>query len=673
MMMRIADNCEIRPMRTLPARRPRSGQLLLSAVVTSALLASCSGRPTASTVTTTTARHAEANDLSVTLTTDQPSARLGEAIGVTLTVHNTTTRSVSVPVDLRLSLPSGDEVGIHRTTLFVASGGSTSESFALTTSRWSDAVGEFRVRAGIVDPTLAGNDASAVVEARSTERVIPRFEDVTLAAGVVTTVPVPACGQFANGAAWGDVDGDGWPDLVVTRLEAPVQLFINDTDGTFTERSAAGGVDVVGANGASFADYDNDGDVDLLLVGDGPNTLLRNDGTGYFTDVTEHAGLAGAPEYRSMSAAWADFDGDGFVDVYVANYMACNGPWSTEREIITNVEYHPDALYRNDQHGGFTEVTDLLPDADRTAAAFGVAWLDVDENGRPDLYLGNDFVGLSPDHNRLWLNGGEDGSTFVDASLDSGAGLYMNTMGIGIGDVDHDGDDDLALSNIGGNKLLRGDGDATFTEQAESGIERPLQDIDQLTVTWGTVVADFDLDGWLDVFFAAGNLPQPPDAVVGDQADMLFLNDGTGEHFLDVSAVTGIDATGESKGVAAADYDGDGDLDLYVVDQGGQPRLYRNVTERAGRHWLAIDLVGSTSNRDACGARVRVVANGLAHRRTVLCGSGGTGSANDRRVHLGLGSSATVDSIVIDWPSGVRDTLGRRDADQIVRVVESTA
>lgn len=667
-------------MRTTPTRRPSDsrGRLALTAVVLSAALAACSGERTASTskTTETTADgEDELGNLSVTLTAADPGAPVGESIDLTLTVHNPTERSVTAPIELRLSLPDGSDVGIHGTTLFVPFGDSVSASFPVTTSRWSEAVGEFRVRAEVTDPGLASGDASATIEVHATERVIPRFEDVTVAAGVATTIPDPSCGQFANGAAWSDVDGDGWPDLVVTRLEAPVQLFINETDGTFTEQSTARGVDVVGANGASFADYDNDGDADLLLVGDGPNTLLRNDGAGHFDDVTDEAGLEGSPDHRSMSAAWGDFDGDGFLDLYVANYMACSGPWTTGQEIISNVEYHPDVLYRNDGAGGFTEVTELLPGAERTAAAFSAAWLDVDDDGRPDLYVANDFVGLSPDHNRLWLNGGPSGSgwSFVDASLESGTGLYMNTMGIGIGDVDRDGDDDLVLSNIGGNKLLRNGGDASFSEQPDSGIERPLQDIDQLTVTWGISVADFDLDGWLDVFIAAGNLPQAPDAVIGDQANMLFLNDGTGMRFLDVSALTGTDAIGDSKGVAAADFDRDGDLDLLVVDQGGQTRLYRNVTEREGRHWLALDLVGSTSNRDACGARVSVIAGGATHQRTVLCGSGGTGSSNDRRVHLGLGHAATIDSIAIGWPSGIRDTLGRHDADQILRVVESTA
>ena len=232
-----------------------------------------------------------------------------------------------------------------------------------------------------------------------------------------------------------------------------------------------------------------------------------------------------------MSAAWGDYDGDGLLDLYVTNYMECTGEWTTEAEIIANVGYHDDVLYHNEGDGTFTDVTAALPESDRPAAGFTAAWIDADSDGLLDLYLANDFVGPSPDHNRLWHNTGGDGPawTFADVSLQSGAGLYMNTMGVGIGDVDRDGDFDLALSNIGGNKLLLSNGDGSFLEQAGSGIERPMQGVDYLTVTWGTAVVDFDLDGWDDVFMAAGNLPQGPEAVVGDQPNMLFLNDGTGE------------------------------------------------------------------------------------------------------------------------------------------------
>jgi hypothetical protein len=659
-------------------RRSREGRSRRAVAIASVALAlaACTGGgddegaggPSGSAGPATTA--ASAGDVSVTLSAgDQPSP-LGEPVEITATLTNDGPRSVSASVEWSLVMPDGSDVAFHRTTTFVPTGQSVSESVAVTTARWTAATGAFRVSAALTEPA-GPTPATVSFEVEPTDRVVPVFEDVTEQAGVVTTVPEPVCGQFANGAAWGDVDGDGWPDLVVTRLGDPVQLFVNRGDGTFADESAARGIDVAGANGAAFADFDDDGDADVVLVGDGPDVLLENDGSGHFTDVTAAAGVAGDPAHRGMSAAWGDYDSDGLLDLYVTNYMDCSGPWTTEEEVVANVEYHPDVLYHNEGDGTFTDATSVLPRPD-ASSGFTAAWLDADSDGLLDLYLANDFVGLSPDHNRLWRGTGPGGSgwTFADVSLESGTGLYMNTMGVGVGDVDRDGDLDLALSNIGGNKLLRGNGDATFVEDVDSGIERPMQGVDWFTVTWGTAVADFDLDGWDDVFMAAGNLLQSPEVVIGDQPNMLFLNDGTGQRFLDVSAATGTDAIGESKGVATADYDGDGALDLFVVDQEGQPHLYRNVTPREGRHWLELDLAGTRSNADACGARVRVVAGDATITRVVLCGSGGSGSANDHRLHLGLGAVTTIDSVEVQWPSGATQVIDGVAVDEVRTIVE---
>lgn len=624
------------------------------------------------TVGTPSGSVADAGGLTVELSPADGEPALGEPTEVTVTVANAGARSVSAPVELSLVTPDGREIAFHRTSLFVPFGESTSESVSVTTTRWSGTTGRFEVRAAVTEAAFAATGASTAFTVMPTDRTIPTFEDVTESAGVLTDVPAPACGQFANGAAWGDVDGDGWPDLAVTRLGQTTQLFMNRTDGTFADESVERGVAIAGANGAAFADYDDDGDEDLVLVGDGSDVLLRNDGTGRFDDVTAGSGIAGDPSHRGIGAAWGDYDGDGLLDLYVTNYMECTGPWVTEQDIIANVAYHPDVLYHNEGDGTFADVTDELPERDESGAGFTAAWLDVDGDGLLDLYLGNDFVGLSPDHNRLWRNTGPGGSqwTFADESLASGAGLYLNTMGIGIADVDHDGDADLALSNIGGNKLLRSDGDGTFTEQVDSGIERPMQGVDHTTVTWGTVFADFDLDGWDDLFLAAGNLPQGDEVVVGEQPDMLFLNDGRGERFLDVSALTGVDDLGDSKGVAVADYDLDGLVDMFVVGQGGRPHLYRNTTPRHGRHWLELDLTGTGSNTDACGARVELLAGGDTITRFVLCGSGATGSAHDRRVHVGLGAAESVESVAIVWPSGRRQVLDGVAVDQVIDVEE---
>ena len=246
----------------------------------------------------------------------------------------------------------------------------------------------------------------------------------------------------------------------------------------------------------------------------------------------------------------------------------------------------------------------------------------------------------------------------------------MNTMGVGIGDIDRDGDLDMALSNIGGNKLLRSQGDGTFVEEHGSGIERPNQGIDYVTVTWGTAFYDLDLDGWEDLFMTAGNLPQGPDVNVGEQPNMLFLNDGTGMRFLDVSALTGADDVSESKGAAFADYDNDGDMDVFVVNQAGAPRLYRNVTPRGENHWLEVDPIGTVSNRDGCGARITAVVAGEPIMRQVLCGSGGSGSYHQRQVHFGLGTATAVDRVEVLWPSGTRQVIDDVAVDEMLVVEE---
>ena len=611
------------------------------------------------------------------LTLDSDAAgplQLGEPIVVTVSVRNSGPRSVTAPLELELILPDESSVAFHRTSLFVPFGETASEPATLTTSRWTPAIGTFTVRATTTDAESSAAPASVSFDVVETTRTVPRFEDVTERSGLVTEAPPPTCGQFANGAAWGDVNGDGWPDLAVTRLGDAAQLFVNRRDGTFADETSARGFAASGSNGVAFADIDNDGDADVVLVGDGPDVLLRNDGTGHFLDITSIAGIAGDPASRGMSASWGDYDGDGLLDLFVTNYIDCTGQWDTAANIIANVAYHASVLYHNDGNGRFSDVTAELPDSERPAAGLVAAWVDVDGDGRLDLYLGNDFVGPSPDHNRLWRNAGPGatGWRFEDISLASGAGLFMNTMGIGVGDVDRDGRVDLVLPNIGGNKLLRGKGDGTFVDAADTGVERPSQGVDYNSVTWGTALYDFDLDGWEDVFMAAGNLPQGSDIVVGEQPNMVFLNDGTGRRFLDVSALTGADDVGESKGIAVADYDRDGAADVFVIEQDGQSRLYRNVTPRAGRHWLEIELVGTVSNRDGCGALVRVTVGGDTIERRVLCGSGGTGSANEHTVHVGLGGVASVGSIEIRWPSGIRQVVDGAGmaVDRLMTVVE---
>jgi enediyne biosynthesis protein E4 len=591
---------------------------------------------------------------------------LGEAFDFTVVAHNSGARSVSIDAALELTAPDGTTVPFNTAALFVPHEGEVSQDVAVTPAQWFAGRGRYELSASITEPAPA--EASLSFEVTDPAVVVPVFEDVTAEAGLTTTVPEAQCGQFANGAAWGDVDGDGDLDLVVTRLGDPVQLFVNDGAGRFADEASARGVSMSGANGASFADYDNDGDADLVLVGDGPDVLLRNDGRGRFTDVSEPAGIAD-PGYRGISASWGDLDADGFVDLYITNYMRCTGKWDTEEQIIANVAYFPDRLYHNNGDGTFSDVSSWLGPPDTNGAGFTATWFDYNGDNRLDLYLANDFVGVSPDHNHLWRNDGPgaDGWTFTDVSDDSGTAFWMNTMGIAVGDVERDGDPDLALTNITANKLLRNDG-GVFTEDTESGVGRPLQQDGTESITWGAGFHDLNLDGWEDLYLAAGNFEGVPE--VGAQPNELYVNDG-GTTFLDVSAATGADDAGDSKGVAFADYDRDGDVDLFVVDQGGSPKLLRNDTPRVANHWLEVDTVGGASNRDGCGARVTATMAAATMVRQVMCGSTSVASGSDPTVHFGLGPASTVDELEVVWPSGTRQRLTNVAADQLVTLEEA--
>ena len=594
-------------------------------------------------------------------------------------MQDTGSKSATIYAELTLRSPTGKVVPFYSTSLFVPHGKEATEDALVTPAQWFADAGRYEITIkakGVRSATSLAFDVTAP------NVVLPIFEDVTAAAGVDTTVPSPGCGQFANGAAWADVDGDGNLDLFVTRLGAPTQLFMNDGAGHFTEQAAARGIAIKDANGAAFADYDNNGTEDLVIVRDGSDLLFRNDGRGHFTDVSAAAGIGDANR-RGMSAAWGDYDGDGHLDLYITSYMHCTGNWSTEAEIVAQVAYDPDTLYHNNGDGTFSDVTSLLdgdpsqPDHGRTTGAgFSAAWFDYNGDGRPDLYLANDFVGPGPDHNRLWRNDGPSpagGWKFTDVSVDSGTALFMNTMGIGVADVSRTGHLDLALSNIAGNKLMRNDGHGVFVEDTVSGLERKNQKASYSSITWGVGFYDFNLDGWEDVYFGAGNFQQAPNIPVGVQPNELFANDGTGKSFLDVSAGSGADDPGNTKGVAFADYDHDGRVDMFVVNQGGQPHLLHNVTPYGSYHWLEVNTVGTTSNRDGCGALVTLTLDHGSMEREVMCGSGGSGSANQRAVHFGLGTADTVHQIDIAWPTGRHQQVSDVKADQILTLEEPRA
>jgi hypothetical protein len=445
------------------------------------------------------------------------------------------------------------------------------------------------------------------------------FVEVTAAVGIDT---IHEIGGPATGQAWGDVDRDGDLDLFLTGGLGSNALWTNAGDGTFTATplAADAAMDGIAKGGATWADYDNDGWLDLYVAALGPNVLLHNEAGRALQAVD--AGVA--DEGHGRAAAWGDYDGDGWLDLYVVN-----------------ASMHPDRLYRGSPGGTFTDVSDLvaLPEG---KPGFAAVWVDYDEDDDVDLYVANDHL----TGNDLWRN---DGGTFTNVSEESGAGIAVYGMGIAVGDYDGDGDLDLFVTDIDRTNLLRNElvetGEPVFTEVAEAaGVSHP-------SVSWGAVWLDYDHDGWQDLYFATLHAGPP------ELTNRLYRNLGDGT-FEDVSAVCGCADPGWSWGVAAGDYDGDGAVDLVIGNRNAPYRLYRNEDGPiAGSHFVAVELDGGTViNRDAIGARVTVhTSDGRLLVRDRRSGSS-LGSGDMLTLHFGLGA-AVVDAVEIRWPDGLVETF----------------
>lgn len=431
------------------------------------------------------------------------------------------------------------------------------------------------------------------------------------------------------GVAWGDYDNDGDQDLYVSNYSFGSKLYRNDGGGVFTSpfASTTPPNDNFDGTGVAWGDYDNDGDLDLYLAqaNGQANKLFRNDGGGVFTDATN--GLPLGDTGTTYGIAWGDYDNDGDIDLYIANFGSAN------------------KLLRNDGGGVFVDATGGTPLGD-AGDGCGVVWGDYDNDGDLDLYL----VNGSYQANKLFRNDG--GGSFSDVT---GPPLNDALFGIGAawGDYDNDGDLDLYLvnGNMGANKLFRNNGGGSFTD-VTSG---PLGDASS---GYGCAWGDYDNDGDLDLYLTNGGSPSN---------NKLFRNDGGGVFVDATSPILGDPSTGI--GVAFGDYDNDGDIDLYVAhNYPGQNKLFRNEIGTAN-HWLHVDLVGTTSNSSAIGTRLRIVVGVISQIREISGGSGFC-SQNSLTAEFGLGLTMLVDTLEIMWPSGQADTLTALAADQLVTIYE---
>lgn len=454
-------------------------------------------------------------------------------------------------------------------------------------------------------------------------------------------------GGLSRGVAFGDADGDGDADLLVANtINYPEFLYRNEGDRFVqvmeTAPSLAGGF----TEGVNWIDFDNDGDLDIFAARtDRPNALYRNDGN--WTFVEQEVGDLSRDHSSSSMACWADLDGDGWLDVFVVNRGG-----------------EEDALYRN--HGGrhFERITgNVAGGAGGDGRSCVLA--DLDGDGDPDLYVGN-FVDKStepPTKQRNYLYFNDGGFSFTEVLSGHAVESRALTYGTSAADVDNDGDLDLFVTNIGTgdqNHLYLNDGNGTLQLQ-EAGFSTSVR-----TPSKGHTWGDFDLDGDIDVAIANGT------EGTEDVHNELYLNDGTA-NFTAVAGEEFVTSAHISAGIAWADIDKDGDLDLYVANWGGGDQdnvMYRNQAQGT---WLKLSLAGSASNRMAVGARVTITvrsAGQVSQQVRWLGATTGYASQNEPMLHFGLDGAGGVDTLSIDWPSGRRDTFENVTANQHLHIRE---
>lgn len=500
---------------------------------------------------------------------------------------------------------------------------------------------------------------------------------------------------MSGGVALIDYDRDGWPDIYFTNAQsvetalagkkARSVLYHNNQDGTFTDVTDKAGVGYpCWAMGVAVGDYNNDGLPDLLVTCFGGVVLYRNNGDGTFTDATKTVGL-GKDSQWATGAAFGDYDGDGFVDLFVSHYVDFHlddlptfGSSKTCKYRGIDVQCGPrglkgapDSLYHNNGDGTFTDVSKVAG-VDDPQHFFGLTtiWSDFNDDGRLDLFVANDGQ-----PNYLYRNNGD--GTFADIALQAGVavsadGAEQANMGIAIGDYQHTGRESLVVSHFDNEyaALYRNDGSMNFTDASDTSGVAPST---RAYVGWGDVFFDFDNDGWLDLLLVNGHVyPQVDNGhidIMYREPKLLFLNQRNGT-FKDISTLVGpvIQIPQVSRGLAMGDLFNDGTIDIVVENLTGAPMILR---PHGGllNHWISFELEGSKSNRLALNARIKATAGGLTQTGEILSG-GSYLSQNDLRIHFGLGDHSRLDKAEILWPDGKRESLTNLEADRFYYVRE---
>jgi enediyne biosynthesis protein E4 len=503
-----------------------------------------------------------------------------------------------------------------------------------------------------------------------------RLADVTEAAGIQFRHNSGAFGAkylpetLGSGCAFFDYDGDGWLDILLVngmdwpghrRERSTMRLYRNNRNGTFTDVTERAGLAVeMYGMGVAVGDYNNDGFPDLLVTAVGQNRLFQNNGRGRFVDVTEKAGLGNRNSF-STSALWFDFDRDGLLDLLVCNYVK----WSPAHDVFCSVDgkrksyctpeaYHGETcwLFRNRGNGTFEDVTAKSAIFDSTSKSLGVALLDYDRDGWPDLLIAND---TQP--NKLYRN--LRNGVFEDVAVQAGVafsddGKARAGMGVDAADFENSGIEGIAITNFDNEMmaLYRRGGAGGYHDAAQSAGVGPAS---RASLGFGCAFLDIDLDGRLDLMAVNGHIDETVRRIHGNagyaQPPHLFLNDGRGA-FRDIAgqAGGGFASAKVARGLAYGDFDRDGSPDLLITTNQGPAYLYR-TEQTAGNRGLRLRLIGTKSNRDAIGALVRVFVPDGAQSRRVKSGSSYL-SQSELTLTFGLGRRDAAGRVVIEWPSG---------------------
>jgi hypothetical protein len=533
----------------------------------------------------------------------------------------------------------------------------------------------------------------AVALAGSASAQSVTFRDITAQAGIHFTHNNAAFGKkwlpetMGPGCAFIDYDNDGYPDILLVNGEdwpghaktaSTLKLYHNNHDGTFTDvtRKAGLAVSMFGM-GVAVGDYDNDGHDDIFVTALGQSHLFHNNGNGTFTDVTKAAGMWGPNEF-STSAAWVDYDRDGKLDLVVANYVQ----WSPATDIYCTLDgahksyCTPESykgtsarVWHNLGGGKFEDATQTAGLGDPTSKSLGVAILDYNGDGWPDILLAND---TQP--NKLYLN--RQNGTFEEKAVSAGIafsedGVARAGMGVDAADYDRSGRASLIITNFANQmlSLYHNEGNGLFVDEAPSSeVGRNTL----VTLGFGCFFFDYDNDGWPDIFVADGHIENEIERVQKRvsyaEPPHLFRNLGGGK-FQEVTAqVDGAFASPKvARGAAYADMDNDGALDVLVTTNGGRAWLFHN--EGGTNHSLRVKLVGTKSNRDGIGAVVRVTSGGSKQWQMLRSGSSYL-SQSELVLTFGLGGATKVDAVEVQWPSGQVDKLSGLAGDATVTVEE---